>query len=198
MPLPLLAGISTVRMIQVQYNRGAKKIAVALLGQLVPDEQMAALAGALDGATVQIAAHDASLFFDVQHPDVVFQQRRLARDESGRLYVRNLYLEKQPWGQPLLGLRVLLRQIEAGQALGIAYLSLSAVGEPEADDFNGYYTWARYGFDAALPDEILRELPPSLVGARTLNELMQRGGAGYWKTDGSSLEMVFDLIEACA
>ena len=180
-------------MIQVHYKPGARKTAVALLGQLVPDEQLAALAGALDGATVHLSAHGDSLFFDVQHPDVVFQQRRLARDELGRLYVRNLYLEKQPWGQPLLGLRALLRQIEAGQALGIAYLTTFASGSAYEDGWNGYYTWARYGFDAELPARVREELPPSFASVRTLNELLQQGGAPYWKKHGLESEMIFDL-----
>jgi hypothetical protein len=180
-------------MIHVQYSPGAGKTAVALLGQLVPDEQMAALAGALDGATVQIAAHNDSLFSDVQHPDVVFQQRRLARDELGRMYVRNLYLEKQPWGQPLLGLRALLRQIEAGQALGIAYLITFATGSAYDDGFNGYYTWARYGFDAELPPDRQQLLSPALSGCRTLNDMMLRDGAAWWRAEGVPLEMSFDL-----
>ncbi len=180
-------------MIQVQYSPGARKTAVTLLGQLVPDEQIAALAGALDGATVRIAAHGDSLFFDVQHPDVVFQQRRLARDELGRLYVRNLYLEKQPWGKPLLGLRAVLHQIEAGQALGIAYLTTFASGSAYDDGFNGYYTWARYGFDAELPPDRQRLLPSTLSGCQTLNDVMLRDGAYWWRTEGVPLEMAFDL-----
>lgn len=180
-------------MIQVHYNPGARKTAVALLGQLIPDEQLAALAGALDGATVQLSPHGESLFFDVQHPDVVFQQRRLARNEAGRLYVRNLYLEKQPWGQPLFGLRALLRQLETGQALGVAYLTTFATGSAYEDGWNGYYTWARYGFDAELPVRVREALPPSLLRARTLNELMQQGGADYWKRLGLESEMIFDL-----
>jgi hypothetical protein len=170
-----------------------EKTAVALLGQLVPDEQLAALAGALDGATVQLSTHGESLFFDVQHPDVVFQQRRSARDEAGRLYVRNLYLEKQPWGQPLLGLRALLRQIEAGQALGVAYLTTFATGSAYEDGWDGYYTWARYGFDAELPPDRQQLLVPALSGCKTLNDVMLRAGAVWWRAEGVPLEMAFDL-----
>ena len=180
-------------MIQVHYYPSAKKTAVLLLGQLVSDEQMAALAGALDGATVQISTHGESLFFDVQHPDVVFQQRRLARDEAERLYVRNLYLEKQPWGKPLLGLRALLRQIEAGQALGVAYLTTFATGSAYEEGWNGYYTWARCGFDAELPPDRQQLLSPALSGCRTVNDVMLRDGADWWRAEGVPLEIAFDL-----
>lgn len=180
-------------MIQVHYNPGARKTAVTLLGQIVPDEQLAALAGALDGATVQLSTHGDSLFFDVQHSDVVFQQRRLAREAARRLYVRNLYLEKQPWGKSLWGLRALLRQIEAGQAWGVAYLTTFATGSAYEDGWNGYYTWARYGFDAELPPDRQQLLSPALSGCRTVNDVMLREGAAWWRAEGVPLEMAFDL-----
>ena len=190
---PTAISNNVLKQIKVNYNSGAKQTAVALLGQLVLAEQLAYLAGALDGATVNISPHDDSLFFNLHHPDVLFQQRRLAKDELGRLYVRNLYFEKQPWGQPLLGLRALLRQIEAGQSLGVAYLSTSAVGTAYEDGLNGYYTWARYGFDAELPADRQRMLPPELSGCRTLNDVMLRDGAQWWREEGVPLEMSFDL-----
>ncbi len=179
--------------IRVHFSRNARKTAVALLGRIVPAEQLAYLAGALDGAVVQVSAHGESLFFDVQHPEILFQQRRLAKDELGRLYVRNLYFEKQPWGKPLMGLRALMRQIEAGQVLGISYLSLSAIGEADSDGFNGYYTWARYGFDAELPLDVQARLPEEYAGVKTLNELFQQGGAEVWQRRGVPMELAFAL-----
>lgn len=182
-----------LKQIKVKYGRGARRAVAALFGWQLPDERLAFLAGALDGATVHLSPHGDSLFFDVQHPDVLFQQRRLNKDELGRLYVRNLYFEKQPWGQPLLGLRALLRQIEAGQALGVSYQSLSAIGDVDTDGLNGYYTWARYGFDAELSLDLQARLPNQYAGVKTLNELFQQGGAELWQQRGVPMEMVFAL-----
>ena len=191
--LPLAIAIAVSNQIKVKYDKGARRVIAALFGWQLPDEQLAYLAGALDGATVHLSPHGDSLFFDVHHPDVLFQQRRLRKDELGRLYVRNLYFEKQPWGQPLLGLRALLRQVEAGQALGVAYLTTFAAGTALKEDWNGFYTWARYGFNAALPEDRQRALPPALSGCQTLNELMLYGGAEWWRIEGVPLEMRFDL-----
>lgn len=179
--------------ITVKYGQGAEDFARELLGQRLPEAELAALAGALDGSTVHVSAHTDGLFFNVQHPDILFQQRRLSKDELGRLYVRNLYIEKQQWGRPLTGLRALLRQIEFGRQAGVQYLSTSAAGKPGKDGLNGFYTWARYGFEAELPENRRRFLPDEMSDIKTLNELMQRGGADWWDDNGIGLEMTFDL-----
>ncbi len=179
--------------VTVKYGQGAEAFARELLGKRVADAELAALAGALDGATVEVSAHTDGLFFNVKHPDILFQQRRLSKDELDRLYVRNLYFEKQQWGQPLTGLRALLRQIEFGRQVGVRYLSASAAGKPGKDKLNGFYTWARYGFEAELPEHRQRLLPNDMSDIKTLNELMQRGGAQWWDTHGIGLEMTFDL-----
>lgn len=179
--------------ITVHYHPKARHRAQELIGRNLPDAHVAALAGALDEATVDIALHGETLFFNLKHPDILFQHRRLARDEQGRLYVRNLYFEKQPWGRPLTGLRALLRQIEFGQPAGVSYLITNAVGKPEEEGLNGYYTWARYGFDAELPADRQRLLWGDLLGSKTLNDIMLRDGAKWWRTEGVPLEMSFDL-----
>ena len=177
----------------VNYGRGAEALALELLERELPDSELAALSGALDGSLVKVSARPDGLFFNVEHSDILFQQRRLGRDELGRLYVRNLYLEKQPWARPLTGLRALLRQLEFGRQAGIRYLITDAAGKPGKDGLNGFYTWARYGFEADLPENRKRLLPNELAGITTLNELMQFGGAKWWDDNGLGLEMTFDL-----
>ena len=115
--------------VTVNYGQGAEEFARELLGKRLPDAELAALAGALDGSIVRVSAHTDGIFFNVDHPDILFQQRRLGKDEVGRLYVRNLYLEKQPWGRPLTGLKALLRQIEFGRTSGIRYVVVAQAGE---------------------------------------------------------------------
>jgi hypothetical protein len=177
----------------VNYGRGAEVLALELLQRELPVAEMAALAGALDGSLVNVNAHSDGLFFNIEHPDILFQHRRLGKDELGRLYVRNLYIEKQPWGRPLTGLRALLRQLEFGRKAGIHYLITDAAGKPGKDGLNGFYTWARYGFEAELPENRKRLLPDELAGITTLNELMQLGGSQWWDYNGIGLEMTFDL-----
>jgi hypothetical protein len=181
--------------ITVNYGRGAEVLALELLQRELSVAEMAALAGTLDGSLVNVNAHSDGLFFNIEHPDILFQHRRLEKDVLGQLFVRNLYFEKQPWSRPLIGLRALLRQIEFGQRAGVRYLITNAAGKPGKDGLNGFYTWARYGFEAELPVDMQAALPDSLSGVTTLNELMQNDGAVWWEENGVGLEMIFDLAE---
>jgi len=71
---------------------------------------------------------------------------------------------------------------------------LWAAGDVRDRSNNGYYTWARFGFDAYLgPEKVF--LPPHLSRVKTTNDLMLNGGHLWWKQHGSQRSMVFDLAE---
>ena len=94
---------------------------------------------------------------------------------------------------PYPGARALLTQIKAAPQLGIQRIELYGEGDAKSASRNGYYTWARCGFDAPLRLDEQRRRLPELRGARTLNELFGRGGITWWRTFGNSRPMVFDL-----
>jgi hypothetical protein len=181
--------------IQVSHTEEAKQQVVHLFGRAVPDRLLAQAVGALDGAAVDFSAGEDALVARVQHRYVSFQQRLIKRDEEGQLFVRNLYFEKQSYAPPLTGLRALLNQIRAGQLLGIHYISLNAAGEYGENQLNGYYTWARYGFNDQLKPDEKTLLPPNFRHLQTTNEVMQAGQAEWWKMFGKGREMVFALAE---
>ncbi len=59
---------------------------------------------------------------------------------------------------------------------------------------NGYYTWARFGFTAALTEKERAKLPANLAQATTVNELLDlAGGKEWWLTNGTGRQMEFDL-----
>ncbi len=89
------------------------------------------------------------------------------------------------------GLRVFHRQARNAARLGIGRIETVAgrrCGE------NGYYTWPRFGFDAALPPVIRRRLPPELKNIRTLLGLMKsENGRRWWRVNGATIRAYFDL-----
>ena len=56
-------------MFTLNYQPGALELAVELFGRAVSDEELAAAAGALDGATLHVRVKQvAELFIEVEHP----------------------------------------------------------------------------------------------------------------------------------
>jgi hypothetical protein len=62
---------------------------------------------------------------------------------------------------------------------------------------NGYYTWARFGYDAALDDinlDLTGKLPSSLSGAKRVSDLMKTPeGRQWWKANGDEFDGVFTV-----
>ncbi len=59
---------------------------------------------------------------------------------------------------------------------------------------NGYYTWARLGYDGKIPDSVKDKLPNNLSKAKTIQELIsKKGGMEWWKQNGDTFEGTFDL-----
>jgi hypothetical protein len=78
--------------------------------------------------------------------------------------------------------------------VGITRFELWAAGNVRDTSRNGYYTWARFGFDALLENEKMF-LPFRLSQAQRINELILKGEQGWWKQHGSERSMVFHLAE---
>lgn len=94
---------------------------------------------------------------------------------------------------PGTGLRAFARMVEAAQQVGLQQIKATAIGTA-VDRYNGYYTWPRYGFDAALRPGHIRQLPPSLAGRHTLLDLMSIAeGRTWWKANGMDMTVSFDL-----
>jgi len=72
---------------------------------------------------------------------------------------------------------------------------LFAAGDAASADENGYYVWARFGFDAPLRDNERAALPVTLKGATTINQIIQRDGQAWWQQFGSFRSMNFDLAD---
>jgi hypothetical protein len=187
-----------VKDIEVNYEKGAAEFAEQLIGRAVSDEELAAAVGALDGSTIEVrtARKGRELLVEVKHPNVLEQIRYIRRDASGTLYIWNFRLEKAP-GVYGVGLESPVRQIKAARALGVQRIECYAAGHINDSRYNGYFRWALYGYDAPLygEEQASLALDPRYAGARTVNELILRGGREWWRLKGSERKMVFVLDE---
>jgi hypothetical protein len=84
--------------------------------------------------------------------------------------------------------------------LGVDRIETVAARGPEG---NGYYTWPRFGYDASLDlastvdyKAVESALPQSLKGAARVSDLMAtEEGRAWWKANGDTIHMTFDLQE---
>jgi hypothetical protein len=88
---------------------------------------------------------------------------------------------------------MLAHQVREAQSRGVAYISATAAGGP-GGTLNGYYTWARLGFEGEIPEVVIARLPLAWQGARYVLDLMvdvERRAS--WRAHGAAFEGTFDL-----
>jgi hypothetical protein len=162
-----------------------------LFGRRLTDQEYASLVGAPFGAKVKVDVFKDTLSIKMIHP-LIGSQRSVFRSRSdGVLVLRNEHTRASSDAPVGLGTAVLARQVRAARSLGIRRISLNAGA---GGDENGYYTWARLGFNGELDNGVRARLPPHLADVKDLNELMERpDGPAWWKEHGGSTSMSFDL-----
>jgi hypothetical protein len=182
--------------VQVRYVGQAAARLAELIGSGITDDQLAAAVGALDEATVEVQVNsDGRIVTAVAHPYIQTQIRILSRDAQGRLVLDNHLFRVSQTAPPGTGLRSFARQVAGVRALGIHRIVTYAVGSKQFPQWNGYYTWPRFGYNAELAyeEKLLLQFLPRFRGVRDLNDLILRGGADWWAENGDGREMVFHL-----
>ena len=172
----------------------AEGAARQLFGRTLKPWEYAGLAGALDGARVEVGTLSGRLYIELSGPPhetyrtvlcIARDRRSLVIAHEGFQIVRR---QQQGCG---LGLRVFTRQLDHAQRLEIRHIKTVA---GRACGENGYYTWPRFGFDAPLPLDVRRTLPPGLVGAACVLDVMACPvGRQWWRHYGTPLPLTFDL-----
>lgn len=184
------------------HGKKGREGLVKFLGRDFTDTEIAQAFGALDGAKVDIFEALDTYAIEITHPQIKSQERHLMRDGQGRLVIHNdlfLAAKDAPRG---IGLRSFTRQVFGARKLGIDRIETFAAGSArsavvtEGQNWNGYYTWARFGYDGALLPHIAKKLPSEFHSVKTLDELFSMpGGADAWKQYGEGQEMAFGLSE---
>lgn len=173
--------------------------AKSLIGRDVSPGQIAAIAGAPEGAKVTIRftkdQYLRQLEVEAHSPEVTLHRVIQAPADSERraTEIYNHYFEIKGEKGTGAGTRIFANQVRA--AIDAGFETLRATAERQDSlGYNGYYTWSRLGYDAELPDHILAHLPEELGNARLVSDLMAtEAGRAYWKEYGETLEMTFDL-----
>jgi hypothetical protein len=171
----------------------------AALAEVVPGgrpDDVAALVGAQNGAEVELyPAYGGGVAVEVSHPAIKYQTRAL-KVEGGALVCENrmFFLKKKHRGGGL-GMKVFADQVRGLLDAGADRIETVA---GKGGIMNGYYTWARLGYDAPLTTEFKRSLQKDAGGrfkdAKTVQDLMATPeGREHWKAKGYMTSMTFDL-----
>lgn len=119
----------------------------------------------------------------------VRQSRSLSRTRDGRLDMHNNLLQGWP-PRSGIGRLIFARQVAEARRLGVHQITTLAAREEGV--FNGYYTWARFGYDGPLRGELAQRF-----GVDTIQGLMSTpAGRAAWREEGTSWDATFDLSDA--
>lgn len=172
----------------------ARATATRLFGHPLTDADVASLVGAQRGDQVEVYGSRTELDIHLIGANYAYDAgREVRRGADGRPMLSNQFFvvaDEAARGHGM-GTRVFADQVRAAQRLGISHIETMAVRDA---GYNGYYTWARLGYNADIPSRLVSRLPPSLAGARTLHDLMRTPeGRTWWKVNGITTDMTFDL-----
>lgn len=192
---------------RAEHGADRAEIESFLFGRSLADHEYGSLVGAPPGSRVQVEfIHPTGTLpharITTSHPHYNEQIRTVMVDERDQVFVSNdsFFLKSDaPAG---LATTILHRQVQATSRLGIQYIDTYAAGNYRTlrEGFlNGYYTWARLGYDGAISDDIRDRLPRQYRSARQISELMAMpGGVDAWKQHGSASSMRFDVTPGSA
>ena len=164
---------------------------------------IANLVGALDDAKITVYTADsdsnAGLLVNVDHPSYS-AIRTIDKDEYGNRFIKNdSFFTKQDKTGTGLGSLVFSDQVAWAREKGFTYIKTDA---ERSARMNGYYTWARLGYDAPLDDQhldprVVQLAEQAFPEATTVQDIMATPeGKDWWKENGSNIMgAVFNLAE---
>jgi hypothetical protein len=191
---------------QVNYDNSAKEILREFFGCDLSEIELANLVGAISDAVILVESRGDKVFVQIRHPKLKIHDVFIAKNSKNQIFVRIDEIEFYAFhrGQKE-GVKMLLRQIKQARKLKVAYLEAEADGNPKTfHRRNGYYVWARLGFNAPLSPQKKAVLPDNLRfikefatwrETRTLNDLLSLDGHQWWRENGEERLTFFDLNE---
>lgn len=124
-------------------------------------------------------------------PQIEEMRRTFTVDRRGQPIIKNDIFALRATGGGV-GLKLFSGQVAHATALGFKAIKTSAARE--AGVFNGYSTWAKFGYNAKLPAAIRAQLPAGLQGVRSMHELRKtEAGRSWWTEHGRTIDMRFNL-----
>lgn len=195
---------STSVQVEIQDEKETKAVWKELMPNH-PPEHAASLVGAMEGAKVRVSKAGDSIIISVSHPDYECS-RSLGRDDEGKLYIGNMNfgltdLDKRGSG---IGAKVFSEQVRSAKAAGVSYIRATAVGKGDGktgaagDGDNGYYTWARFGYDLPIKNlSNAKQVTAAFPQAKSIMDVMAtKEGQQWWKINGVEMRRAqFDLTD---
>lgn len=201
----------------VDFNKAFDVIKKSIFknDKMTVDELLGAV-GVLNNANVNMkyyraGSNDIEVIIKIKAPYLVGTQQRSINYSDGEVYIGNDYFRVDPkYSGQGIGTKSLSRQVEFASKLGVDRIetfaakstTYNADGSIDKDkSFNGYYTWSRLGYDRKLTTyekNLARNYyKKNISTVRDLFDIPDSGnvlsGAKWWKKNGSSGDMYFDL-----
>lgn len=165
---------------------------------VVSQSELAQLSGAIDGSLLSVLQSGADyLNIFIENSDIYQSMVRTLMIENNQLILKNetQILKDNARGKGI-AVFALREQIRAAKRLNISKIKTFAVGDASHEYYNGYYTWARFGFNADIPPQLRKKLPKHLTSATDIADLMStKEGRAWWKNNGSDINLTFDLSD---
>jgi hypothetical protein len=194
----------------------AHEVAQKVLGPNAKAHDLLSIAGAPDGSTAEYVSHTGTsveVWFkgstEVKNPTTGEKEsnpfkasRTLTINNDGTKTIDNGSFEGKGSGLQMFG-----RQVENATKWGFTHIETYAAGQgsgetgkrPEKGEYNGYYTWPRFGYNGTVHQDLIDEMPLSVRRNTTAANNMISGvmstkaGRDWWMGNGEGMNMEFDL-----
>ena len=188
---------------RVAVNRNLER----MFGRVLRDHEIGRLVGALPGAKVSLLSPGSHLRLVIQHPLVETQIRSLIPHLSATgdkiLELHHDIFRLKAGVDKGTGFRVFSQAVMQARRLGIESITTTAAGDAstrgnrndgDTSGWSGYLVWPKFGYDAPIPFDVKRALPPQYSTARNILDLhTMPGGEAWWAENGHGCNMTFDL-----
>lgn len=190
----------TAEGVGVRMGKRVDSISAGIFGRAVTAREIAGLMGAPKGSKITVSARmtngSPELVLKGRHADLTKWNRVLRFGSDGKLEMFNVELSKKAGAPKLTGLKLLANQVDTARRMGITRIVTQATGSGSSTKYNGHYTWARYGFDGAIPASVKSGAAwkgTPYAKAKNVQQLMRMdGGAQFWRAHGGTTDMTFD------
>jgi len=151
------------------------------------------LVGAPDGSIVSVSrgpSYSDKITIQVQNHQLgIVATRSMETDPETRekiVYNESIEIGSKYRGSGI-GADIFSQQVQEASAAGFSKIKTDASRQP---GYNGYYTWARLGYDGPIPKSVRDKFP----GVSRVSELMRTPeGRSAWKEHGDTFAGEFDL-----
>jgi hypothetical protein len=183
--------------VKVVAGARAQSVAAQLMGRQLSSREISALVGAPKGSqvTLRAAVHEGqpALRISAKIPGMSRADYAIRPDSGGRVTLHIEHVEKSRSSAKYSFAKQLDTTLSTARRMGMSKVTLDAAGQYKGR-FNGYHAFAMYGFNGKIPSIVSRSMPSQYKGAKTVQKLLSmKGGAEWWKRNGTGTEMEFSL-----